>query len=256
MNVWLTFRHNVHSGIGLMGGCAAGGEWLPEMVDLAGGDQELLEPGEASRVLSWEEVRSAPRSTCAHTHTHQDIGFSAAAGGRRHRGFLKNLQGFLSDGVPAPCRSTPKTTTPGDGENPPSHRAPSRQLQAKHRRRVSSRGQAPGGRVRVAAAGEGMPPWCRVQVRGSAPEVLVMMGSGAAPTSALRATSELAALPGWWGLPAVKAGHVYIVDRSLFLRAGPRIVRTFPLPAPLHPIAVGHSPETLFRRIPLVTGVP
>jgi len=68
-----------------------------------------------------------------------------------------------------------------------------------------------------------------VQVRGFAPEVLVMMGSGAGPTSALRATSELAALPGWWGLPAVKAGRVYVVDRSLFLRAGPRIVRTSPL---------------------------
>ncbi len=52
-----------------------------------------------------------------------------------------------------------------------------------------------------------------------------MVGNGSGPAGALGAVSELAALPGWWGLPAVKAGHVYIVDAPLLLRAGPRIVR-------------------------------
>ncbi len=33
-----------------------GGLWLPEMVDLSGGDQELLEPGAAGRSIAWDEV--------------------------------------------------------------------------------------------------------------------------------------------------------------------------------------------------------
>lgn len=31
--------------------------WLPEVVDLSGGDQELLEPGSASRAIAWDKVR-------------------------------------------------------------------------------------------------------------------------------------------------------------------------------------------------------
>ncbi len=37
--------------------CGAGGLWLPEVVDLCGGDQELLEPGSAGRAIAWDEVR-------------------------------------------------------------------------------------------------------------------------------------------------------------------------------------------------------
>jgi iron complex transport system substrate-binding protein len=62
-------------------------------------------------------------------------------------------------------------------------------------------------------------------VRAAAPEVLLVarLGADAAPT--LGEVSELAALPGWWGLPAVKAGRVFVVDAALFLRPGPRLVR-------------------------------
>jgi ABC-type Fe3+-hydroxamate transport system substrate-binding protein len=72
------------------------------------------------------------------------------------------------------------------------------------------------------------------QVRAFAPEVLVVAGGAGGPAGAV---SELAALPGWWGLPAVKAGCVYIVDAALLLRAGPRIVRAL---GPLFPPFLNH----------------
>jgi hypothetical protein len=50
--------------MGMCGG--AGGLWLPEMVDLSGGDQELLEPGAASRGISWDEVRRPSQYTYKH----------------------------------------------------------------------------------------------------------------------------------------------------------------------------------------------
>ena len=64
-----------------------------------------------------------------------------------------------------------------------------------------------------------------MQVRSEAPEVLVLMQCGTNPQGALACVTELAALPGWWGLPAVKNGAVYIVDHAPFLRPGPRVVR-------------------------------
>jgi len=65
----------------------------------------------------------------------------------------------------------------------------------------------------------------KMQVRSEAPEVLVLMQCGTNPQGALACVTELAALPGWWGLPAVKNGAVYIVDHAPFLRPGPRVVR-------------------------------
>ena len=47
---------------------------------------------------------------------------------------------------------------------------------------------------------------------------------GADSAATLGEVSELAALPGWWGLPAVKAGLVFVADAALFLRPGPRLV--------------------------------
>ena len=38
----------------------AGGLWLPEMVDLACGRDEAQEPGQASRAITWDEVRAQP----------------------------------------------------------------------------------------------------------------------------------------------------------------------------------------------------
>jgi iron complex transport system substrate-binding protein len=37
----------------------AGGHWVPEMVELAGGEDVLGEPGRKSRVVSWDEVAAA-----------------------------------------------------------------------------------------------------------------------------------------------------------------------------------------------------
>ena len=75
------------------------------------------------------------------------------------------------------------------------------------------------------------------QVRAEAPEVLVLMQCGASPQGALPCVSELAALPGWWGLPAVKNGWVFVVDHAPFLRPGPRVVRAAPFQAsqPMRP---------------------
>ena len=64
-----------------------------------------------------------------------------------------------------------------------------------------------------------------LQVRSHAPEVLVLMQCGVSPQGVLAGVTELAALPGWWSLPAVKNGCVYIVDNGPFLRPGPRVVR-------------------------------
>ncbi|BDA43551.1 Uncharacterized ABC transporter substrate-binding lipoprotein [Coccomyxa sp. Obi] len=125
-----------------------GGLWLPEVVDLSGGDQELLEPGSASRAIAWDEVRSAT------------------------------------------------------------------------------------------------------------PEVLLVAGNGCGPAGALGAVSELAALPGWWSLPAVKAGRVYIVDAPLLLRAGPRIVDGVEVLARiLHPdLVLRRCPEKAVLKLALHGG--
>jgi iron complex transport system substrate-binding protein len=36
-----------------------GGHWVPEMIDIAGGEDVLGEPGSKSRVVEWEEVAAA-----------------------------------------------------------------------------------------------------------------------------------------------------------------------------------------------------
>ncbi len=38
----------------------AGGQWLPEMVELAGGCCDMQEPGSPSVPLSWDQVSLAP----------------------------------------------------------------------------------------------------------------------------------------------------------------------------------------------------
>ena len=65
------------------------------------------------------------------------------------------------------------------------------------------------------------------------------MQCGASAQGALACVTELAALPGWWGLPAVKSGCVFVVDHAPFLRPGPRVVRRS-----LHPCNL-HLPTTL-----------
>jgi iron complex transport system substrate-binding protein len=63
------------------------------------------------------------------------------------------------------------------------------------------------------------------QVRAYAPEVLVLSPCGAGLESGVQQAAELAALPGWWALPAVRAGRVFVADHSLFSRPGPRSVQ-------------------------------
>ena len=83
------------------------------------------------------------------------------------------------------------------------------------------------------------------QVQAFAPEVLVVAsllpaagvpvggatggGTGASEAAAgcraLSDLSELAARPGWWQLPAVKEGRVFVADHALLCRPGPRWVR-------------------------------
>lgn len=60
-------------------------------------------------------------------------------------------------------------------------------------------------------------------MREYAPEVLVL-APDLAPARALGEVGVLAGLPGWWALPAVKSGRVFLADGALFTRAGPRVV--------------------------------
>lgn len=57
----------------------------------------------------------------------------------------------------------------------------------------------------------------------------------------------MASLPGWWGLPAVRSGSVYVCGHSdLLTRPGPRIVDAMELLAALlHPAAFADlAPKT------------
>lgn len=61
-----------------------------------------------------------------------------------------------------------------------------------------------------------------LQVRDYAPEVLVLAPCGHSVAATRAEVCQLAGLPGWWSLPAVKAGAVYILDHALLCRPGPR----------------------------------
>jgi hypothetical protein len=60
------------------------------------------------------------------------------------------------------------------------------------------------------------------QVKAYAPEVLILAPCSAGVGRGLGEACALAALPGWWNLPAVKSGRVYVVDHAFFSRPGPR----------------------------------
>lgn len=59
-------------------------------------------------------------------------------------------------------------------------------------------------------------------MRAYAPEVLVLSPCGAGLEAGVQQAAELAVLPGWWALPAVRSSRVFVVDHSLFSRPGPR----------------------------------
>ncbi len=58
----------------------------------------------------------------------------------------------------------------------------------------------------------------------SAPQVLLLCSPGESAQEAAAATGALGALPGWWGLPAVRAGRVYVLDGALLADAGVELV--------------------------------
>jgi iron complex transport system substrate-binding protein len=70
-----------------------------------------------------------------------------------------------------------------------------------------------------------------------APEVLVVMPCGLDLQKTAAQAQQLLAFPGWFDLPAVKAGRVYAVDaNAYFARPGPRVVEGTELLAHiLHP---------------------
>ncbi len=75
------------------------------------------------------------------------------------------------------------------------------------------------------------------QVVEYSPEVLVIMPCGYKVPRSLAEVDRLASRPGWYNLPAVSEGRVYIVDSpAYFSRPGPRIVNGLEILAQLiHP---------------------
>ena len=63
------------------------------------------------------------------------------------------------------------------------------------------------------------------QVLSYAPEVLVLAPCvSRSPEETLGELERLAALPGWWAIPAVRDREVYVAHHAFFSRAGPRLV--------------------------------
>jgi ABC-type hemin transport system substrate-binding protein len=62
------------------------------------------------------------------------------------------------------------------------------------------------------------------QLRDAGPDVLVLALPGLPAAQAGVHLADLAILPGFWGLPAVRSGAVYAVDHVLLLRPGPSLV--------------------------------
>jgi hypothetical protein len=61
-------------------------------------------------------------------------------------------------------------------------------------------------------------------LRAAAPDVVVLALPGLPASQAAACLADLADLPGFWGLPAVRAGAVYACDHALLLRPGPCLV--------------------------------
>ena len=72
----------------------AGGHWIPDLLNLAGGDQAILQPGCPAKRLDWEEVRSY-----APDKLYVDLCSSDIARGRREVPWLAAQPGW--NGLPA-----------------------------------------------------------------------------------------------------------------------------------------------------------
>ena len=127
---------------------SAGGQWLPDMKELAGGADDWQMATDASCRITWEQVRChRPAPGCAPPCRLQQ----ASAPSTAH---LMSLPGY--------------------------------------------------------------------QVREYAPEVLIVAPCGARVEAAREEACQLAGLPGWWNLPAVRTARVYVCDHTFFSRPGPR----------------------------------
>ncbi|UPR02535.1 CobB/CobQ glutamine amidotransferase [Chloropicon primus] len=62
------------------------------------------------------------------------------------------------------------------------------------------------------------------RVRACAPEILILTPCSSSPLETLSEVNILASMPGWWSIPAVYKGEVYIIDHAYFSRPGPRLV--------------------------------
>jgi len=75
------------------------------------------------------------------------------------------------------------------------------------------------------------------EVLAAAPKVIVVMACGFSLARSLEEMPLLARRPGWAELPAIRSGHVYVVDgNAYFSRPGPRLVDSLEIMAGLlHP---------------------
>jgi len=89
------------------------------------------------------------------------------------------------------------------------------------------------------------------EIRGYAPEVIVLAPCGFTVQDTLRALPRARLPEGWHDLPAVRAGQVWAVDAtSYFSRPGPRVVEGVELLSRiLHPHAFGPPDERAAMRI-------
>jgi iron complex transport system substrate-binding protein len=101
------------------------------------------------------------------------------------------------------------------------------------------------------------PPGCPAarlkwdEIRDYAPEKLFIDLCSSNLTRQLREISWLAGQPGWYDLPAVQRGEVYLIDHVYFSRPGPRVVQGLEILAQLtHPeIFSGLIPDNTVAKL-------
>jgi len=101
--------------------------------------------------------------------------------------------------------------------------------------------QLAGGTTGFCIPGAPAPAVAWVRLQEYAPEVLLLSPCGSTLAQTRAALPTLQQLSGWYDLPAVRQGHVYVVDgQAYFHRPGPRIVDSLELLAGLiHPDLFG-----------------
>eukprot|EP00210_Caulerpa_lentillifera_P002426 g2325.t1 len=77
-----------------------------------------------------------------------------------------------------------------------------------------------------------------LELKNLEPEMMILAGASWEETK--EELAQLASLPGWWGMPAMKTGQLYVCDPRLFTMAGPRLIDGIELLARiLHPSLAG-----------------